>query len=159
MEEPAVYRAASAPPPVPSLPAEAVVALVADTLRLLKTTGFRVPGWQGQPDALPLAHLPCQDLCASWQGQSVRFEATLTAYPTIGCLTFDLQARLLGMRAETVQFYVRELVEVRFLLDNWLPLHSEREQAAQEGASPLAPSPVSPPAPPQSGSVAVAAPL
>jgi hypothetical protein len=159
MEEKAVYRVASTLPPVPSLPAEAVITLVAEAMQLLKATGFRVLGWQGQPDALPPAHIPCQDLCASWQGPSVRFEATLTAYPTIGCVTFELQARLLGMRAETAQFYVSELANVRWLLDSWLPLHSEREKAGQATASPLPPFRVSPPAPPQSGSALEAAPL
>jgi hypothetical protein len=127
MEEQAIYESRFGPQP--PLTAEAVTTLLAEAAAYLKSQGFKVFGWRNEPDALAPLHVPCQDIRGEWQGPQARFEPMLTGYPGLGVVTLELQARLLGLRGDSGQFYVRNLADVRFLLENWLPLRSAREQA------------------------------
>ena len=130
MEEQALIGVGIAPPE-PKLTAAAVAALVAQVAALLKSLDFRVLGWGARPDALPPAGTPCQDIWASWQGPTTRFEVSFTGYPELGWADFSLQAWLRGFQANTSRFFVHSLADVQFLLDNWQPLHGERAQAAR----------------------------
>lgn len=127
MEDPAVYESRFGPQP--PLTAEAVGQLLAEAMVLLKAEGFEVFGWRNEPDALFPPHVPCQDIYGVWQGPDARFEPALTGYPGLGVVTLELKARLLGLRGDSGQFYVRTLADVRFLLKSWLPLCSAREKA------------------------------